>query len=234
MVAAVTASGGTLTALVGLLTLRLTVDGSFQRYVQLGMRPWLLVAGTALLLLGLVTLARALRTDETPDQVLHERGHEHGVGVGWLLLVPMATLLLVAPPSLGSYAVDRSSHVQVTSGRSTLPPLDTSAGLVRMTLLEYIERSFDHDGSSLSGATIELTGFVAGDDGSEGFRLARYQIACCAADAAAAVVRVEGAATTPARDQWVTVTGSFVDQGGDPAIAATAIEEIEPPEDPYE
>jgi len=234
MVAAVTPSGGTLTALVGLLTLRLTVDGSFQRYVQLGMRPWLLVSGTALLLLGLLTLARALRSYEMSHQVVAERGHGHGVGVGWLLLVPMATLLLVAPPGLGSYAVDRSTHVQVRAGRSTLPPLDTSAGPVRMTLLEYIERSFDHDGSSLSGATIELTGFVAGDDGSEGFRLARYQIACCAADAAAAVVQVVGAVSTPPRDQWVTVTGSFVDNGDEPAIAATAIEEIEPPEDPYE
>jgi uncharacterized repeat protein (TIGR03943 family) len=231
----VTASGGTLTALVGLLTLRLTVDGSFQRYVQVGMRPWLLVAGTALLLLGLVNLVRALRSDGTEDHLLDDaHGHGHGVGVGWLLLVPMATLLVVAPPSLGSYAVDRSTNVQVSSGRSTLPPLDTSAGPVRMTLLEYLERSFDHDGRSMSGATIELTGFVAADDGSEGFRLARYQIACCAADAAAAVVQVLGAVSTPPRDQWVTVTGSFVDNGEEPAIAASAIEEIEAPEDPYE
>jgi uncharacterized repeat protein (TIGR03943 family) len=103
-----------------------------------------------------------------------------------------------------------------------------------MTLVEYVERSFDHDGRSLSGATIELTGFVAGDDGSEGFRLARYQIACCAADAAATVVQVVGAASSPPRDQWVTVTGTFVENGSEPAIAATAIDEIGAPEDPYE
>jgi len=103
-----------------------------------------------------------------------------------------------------------------------------------MTWQEYIERSFDHEGRSLQGATVELTGFVAADDGAEGFRLARYQIACCAADAAAAVVRVVGAVSPPPRDQWVTVTGSFTDDGDDPVVAATAIEEIETPEDPYE
>jgi uncharacterized repeat protein (TIGR03943 family) len=234
MVAAVNPSGGTLTALVGLLTLRLTVDGSFQRYVRVGMRPWLLVAGTALLVLGIVTLVRALRSGDAEPHVDPRDEHTHGVGVGWLLLVPMATLLLVAPPSLGSFGVDRSTPVQVTTGRSTLPPVDTTAGPVSMTLLEYMERSFDHDGRSLRGATVELTGFVAAGDGSEGFRLARYQIACCAADAAAAVVRVVGSVSAPARDQWITVTGSFTASGDEPAIAATAIEEISPPDDPYE
>jgi len=44
-----------------------------------------------------------------------------------------------------------------------------------------------------------------------------------------------GAVSTPPRDQWVTVTGSFTDGGGDPPVlAATALEEIDPPEDPYE
>ena len=224
-----TPSGGTLTALVGLLTLRLTADGSFQRYVRGGMRPWLLVAGTALLVLGVLTLVRALRAGETEQQA-DGHGHTHGVGVGWLLLVPMATLLLVAPPSLGSFGVDRATPVRVTAGRSTLPPLDTSSGPVSMTLLEYLERSFDHDGKSLQGATVQLTGFVAGGDGSEGFRLARYQIACCAADAAAAVVRVVGSVSAPERDQWVTVTGSFAAAGGDPVIAPPAIEEISAPE----
>jgi len=99
MVVAVTPSGGTLTALVGLLTLRLTVDGSFQRYVRVGMKPWLLIAGTALLVLGLVTLVRALGSSSPEPRAEHGHVHRHGVGVGWLLLAPMATLLLVAPPA---------------------------------------------------------------------------------------------------------------------------------------
>jgi uncharacterized repeat protein (TIGR03943 family) len=225
-----TPSGGTLTALVGLLTLRLTVDGTFQRYVQVGMRPWLLISGVALLVLGLVNLVRALRAE--PDQTTND-DHDHRVGAGWLLLAPVATLLLVAPPSLGSFGVARAAPIRITTGVSALPPLDTAAGPVPMTLLEYTERAFDNDGKSLQGATVQLTGFVA-DDGSDEFTLARYQIACCAADAAAAVVRIVGAVSSPQVDQWVTVTGTFVEGNDDPVLAATALREITAPEDPYE
>jgi uncharacterized repeat protein (TIGR03943 family) len=225
----VTPSGGTLTALVGLLTLRLTVDGTFQRYVRSGMRPWLLVAGVALLVLGLVALIRALRSKA--DDSLED---EHGVGVGWLLLAPVATLLLVAPPSLGSFGVERSPPIRVSAGKSALPPLDASGGPVPMTLLEYVERAFDGDGRSLQGATVQITGFVSADSGSGEFDLARYQIACCAADAAAAVVHIVGAASSPPRDQWVTVTGTYADGGDPPVLAATSLEEISAPDDPYE
>ncbi len=60
---------------------------------------------------------------------------------------------------------------------------------------------------------MRLTGFVVGDD-STGFRIARYQIACCAADATVAVVHVFGrAGTLPTRDEWVTVTGRLIAAG---------------------
>jgi len=225
----VTASGGTLTALVGLLTLRLTVDGTFQRYVRAGMHPWLLIAGVALLALGLIALIMSLRSGEERDL---DEGH--GVGAGWLLLAPVVTLLLVAPPSLGSFGVDRAPPIRITAGKSALKPLDPTSGPVAMTLLEYTERAFDHDGQSMRDATIRLTGFVSAD-GSGEFDLARYQIACCAADAAAAVVHVVGVASNPPRDQWVVVTGSYSPGGGDvPVLAATSLQEITAPDDPYE
>jgi uncharacterized repeat protein (TIGR03943 family) len=239
----VTGAGGTLTALVGLLTLRLTVDGTFLRYVRPGMRVWLLIAGVALLALGLVALVQALRArpsglaeepSGTDEDDQDDVDHEHGVGVGWLLLVPVAVLLLVAPPSLGSFGVGRSPAIRVTSGRSQLPALNTSAGTVPMTLTEYTERAFDHRGQSLGGATVQLTGFVS-STGSGHFQLARYQIACCAADAAAATVQIVGVASIPPRDQWVTVTGTYsAAEGDDPVLAATIVQNIAAPEDPYE
>ena len=102
-----------------------------------------------------------------------------------------------------------------------------------MTLLEFSQRAFDHDGSSFRGAPVRLTGFVAGGGG---FRLARYQIACCAADAAPVVVRVVGTqGDSPARDQWVSVTGTFRSGGGDtPELTATSVVETPEPADPYE
>jgi uncharacterized repeat protein (TIGR03943 family) len=113
--------------------------------------------------------------------------------------------------------------------------LPNAAAPVEMTLLEYIERSLEHNGASFHGVPVRLTGFVAGAEAG-GFRLARYQIACCAADATPVVVDVVGTSGSPARDdQWVTVTGTFQRGGGElPRLAATSVVEIDAPDDPYE
>jgi uncharacterized repeat protein (TIGR03943 family) len=220
---------GTLLALVGAVVLRLTLSGTYLRYVQNGMRPWLLIAGAGLVVLGAITVLRALLGRGTDDG--HEQPRE-----GWLLLAPVAALLLVAPPALGSYGVDRAAPVNVRSvggGYKTLPP---SNDPVAMSLLEYGQRAFDGDGHSVRDATVSLTGFVAGGANATSFRLARYQIACCAADAAAMVVKVVGiSGAAPSRDQWVTVIGRFHPAGGDiPELTALAVKPITAPEDPYE
>jgi uncharacterized repeat protein (TIGR03943 family) len=226
MVAAVT--GGTLISLVGAVVLRLTLTGDYLRFVKEGMRPWLLVAGVVLALLGVVTAARALRGQGDGE---HDQPRE-----GWLILAPIAVLLLVAPPALGSYGVDRAAAVTVTSHSGEFPPLPKSDDAVPMTLLEYGQRSFDGDGHTLQDATVQLTGFVADGASSDTFRLARYQIACCAADAAPAIVEVVGVSgSAPPRDEWVTVTGSFAEPDGEtPRLTAVSVQQIPPPEDPYE
>jgi uncharacterized repeat protein (TIGR03943 family) len=231
MVAAVTAAGGAISLLLGTVLLRLTLGGTYRRYVRVGMGPWLVVAGVAVLALGLVTVARALRRD-APDAG-HDR-HEDD-RVGWLLLAPIAALLLVAPPTLGSYGVDRGATVDVRAGASVFDPLTRGAGPVSMTLLEYGQRAFDHGGASFNGESVRLTGFVVDAEG-DGFRLARYQIACCAADATPVVIQVENVfGGVPGRDQWVTVTGTFQPGGENvPRLSATSVLEIPPPEDPYE
>jgi uncharacterized repeat protein (TIGR03943 family) len=241
----VTAAGGTISILAGTVLLRLTLTGTYTRYVRPGMGPWLAIAGVLVIALGVVTLLRALlpRGSAGSDSGdghgtgHRERGRQgHGGGVGWLLLAPVAALLLVAPPTLGSYGVDRGAAVDVRSGVRGFDAVDSSGGPVPMTLLEYSQRAFDRSGESLDGATVELTGFVADDGHDEGFRLARYQIACCAADAAPVVVRVVGVhGAVPSRDQWVTVTGSLRTGDTDvPELAATSVVEIAAPNDPYE
>jgi uncharacterized repeat protein (TIGR03943 family) len=229
----VTAAGGLISLLVGTVLLRLVVTGTYGRYVRAGMGPWLVVAGVVVIALGLVTLVRAFRQAEPAG------GHEHGGGdgahrMGWLLLAPIAALLLVAPPTLGSFGVDRGTQVNVRAGRAVLPPLRPGPAPIAMTLLEYGQRAFDHDGASFNGAAVQLTGFVAGAEPG-GFRLARYQIACCAADAAPVVLRVVGVRSVPPRDQWVRITGNFQPGGGEiPELAASNVVEIRAPEDPYE
>ena len=228
-----TAAGGLISLLVGTVLLRLTLTGTYGRYVRVGMGPWLTVAGVAVIALGLVTLARTIGRTPTVDAHDHHRGGT-GERMGWLLLAPIAALLLVAPPTLGSYGVGRGAEVDIRSGARVFAPLAPGAGPVPMTLLEYGQRAFDHDGASFNGAAVQLTGFVAGPE-QGGFRLARYQIACCAADAAPVVLRVVGIRDAPPRDRWVRVIGVYQPGGGEvPDLAASSVVEIPPPEDPYE
>jgi uncharacterized repeat protein (TIGR03943 family) len=231
----VSAAGGTISVLVGAVVLRLTFSDTYRRYVRPEMGKWLLIAGIAVIALGVVTLVQAVRSEQPPDAHDHDHEHAHGVGVGWLLLAPIAALLLVAPPTLGAYGVNRAAAVKVRPGKTIFERLPRAAAPRPMTLLEFSQRAYDHDGSSFNGASVQLTGFVAGTE-EDGFRLARYQIACCAADAIPVVVRVVGTSgTPPPKDEWVTVTGTFRRGGGDiPDIAPTSVAEIPTPEDPYE
>jgi uncharacterized repeat protein (TIGR03943 family) len=235
----VTAAGGAISVLLGTVILRLTLTGTYQRYVREEMGPFLLVAGVAVLVLGVITLTRALRGGASGSHH-HDyddgHGHDHGgdIPVGWLLLAPIAALLLVAPPTLGAYGVDRANVVVKPGGR-VFDPLVRGRGPVPMTLLEYGQRAFERDGASFNGVPVRLTGFVAGAD-AHGFRLARYQIACCAADATPAVVVVTGTTgDLPPRDQWLTVTGTYEPAGEElPRLSATSVVEIAVPNDPYE
>lgn len=230
--------------LVGALMLRLAISGAYAKYVRAGMGWLLLVAGVLLVGLGLFGVVRALgrRGRQEHDHAHgaeqgHGHGHDHAHGdrIGWLLLAPVLALLLVTPPSLGSYGVGRSAGVSVTSGGRTFAALPAGR-TAPMTLLEFDQRAADHAGASFGTTPVRLTGFVTPSPGAPGFELARYQIACCAADAVASVVRVIGSSgAAPVRDQWITVTGTFErTSGGVPELRATTLTEIKPPADPYE
>jgi uncharacterized repeat protein (TIGR03943 family) len=231
----VTAAGGTITVLVGAVVLRLTVTDTYQRYVRPEMGRWLVIAGIALIALGVITVVQAVRGARPAEAHGHDDDHAHGVGVGWLLLAPIAALLLVAPPTLGSYGLERAENVNVSAGPAVFEPLQAEGRPREMTLQEFVQRAAEHAGMSFNGAPVQLTGFVAkGETGS--FELARYQIACCAADATPVAVEVVGTSgTPPTEDQWVTVTGTFERGGGElPRLAATSVAEIPAPNDPYE
>ena len=243
--------GGTTVLLVGLMLIRLTVTDAYQRYVRVGMGPWLLVAGVLLALLGASAVLTGFRgspaqdpTDaDEPDHGDHDdhpqagHDHDHAPPIGWLLLVPVLALLLVVPPALGSFGVDRSRVSAAPSGTGEYRTLVAGAAPHPMTMLEFDQRAFDHGGASMRGVPVRITGFVAKPADGAGFQLARYQIACCAADAVAAVARVSGASgAAPVRDAWFTVTGVFTGLGQDgvPEFQASAVQQITAPVDPYE
>jgi uncharacterized repeat protein (TIGR03943 family) len=228
-------TGSATVLLVGALLVRLGISGTYTRYVRVEMGPWLLITGVLLAAAGAAGIIHALSRPSGTPLPADPHHHGHTERVGWLLLTPVVALLMVSPPALGSFGVDRSTVVVVSSGGQTFDPLPAGA-VVPMTLLEYDLRAADHAGASFGATPVQLTGFVARTDDAGGFRLARYQIACCAADAVAAVVRIVGVAgDPPARDAWVTVTGTFSPSGdGIPELVATSLATIPAPTDPYE
>ncbi len=225
-------TGSATVLLVGALLVRLSASGIYTRYVRAEMGVWLLLTGIILAVVGAAGVAYALLR---PQETVIDPHHDHTERIGWLLLCPVVALLMVSPPALGSYGVDRSTVVAVSSGGRTFDVLPGGT-TTPMTVLEFDQRAADNGGASFGSASVRLVGFVARTDDAGGFRLARYQIACCAADAVAAVVRVVGVAgDPPGLDTWVIVTGTFRRSNDDvPELAASSLVQIPPPVDPYE
>lgn len=244
--------GGVLLVLVGGAVLRISVGDVYLRYVKESLRPWLLVSGAILVLLGLLTLLDVWRASRAePDAAASEADAEphsddqhdhddHGAPrAAWLLLLPVLAIFLIAPPALGAYSAERETAVVTApASDSDVPPLPPG-GPVDLLLSDYASRAIWDDGRTLEGRTVALTGFVsAAPDG--GWYLTRLSLSCCAADAIATKITVKDAPYAPPSDTWVTVTGQWVPGGGTqsetaiPWVKASEMAEVPVPKNPYE
>lgn len=237
-----------LLVLVGAAVLRISLFGElYLRYVQAGLRPYLVVSGALLVGLGAVMAVVRRFAHEHGDE--HEHEHEHGDGHGhgaagpriaWLLALPALALLLFPPPALGSYSAEREAAQRAAQGVGTFPALP-AGDPVELTLGEFASRAIYDSGRSLKGRTVRMTGFVThGDDGT--WYVTRLHVTCCAADATTSKVEVRGATDgAPPVDTWVTVTGTWHPKGAlgtdgawPPVLDAGAVRRVRQPADPYE
>lgn len=196
-----------ITILVGVAALRLSLTDAYLRYVKDSIRPWLVVAGALLVVIGAVGLLRGRQgvpADAEPD---HEHGH--GPAVAWLLVLPVLTIFLVAPAPLGAFAA-RRNDIKLTAPKAQFPPLPPEErGAVPLTLREYTLRSLYDENGSLKDGTFRLTGFLTPQGGD--VLLTRFVLNCCAADGVPIKVRLvdyRGAATA---DAWFEVEGTWVE-----------------------
>ncbi|WP_041818669.1 TIGR03943 family putative permease subunit [Streptomyces davaonensis] len=214
----------------------------YLRYVQPGLRPYLIASGVLLLVLGVVSALAAAGAHPHPDEHEHGDGHGHdhrdGPRVAWLLVVPALALLLFPPPALGSYSAERDAAARYEAqGIGTFPDLP-KGDPVEITLSEFTSRALYDSSRTMEGRTLRMTGFVTKDDST--WYLTRLLISCCAADARPDKVEIHGT-HAPAVDSWVTVTGTWVpngepgsDQAWPPVLSATEVKQVEQPENPYE
>lgn len=218
------AQGGLLTAL-GAMGVRLVLSRQYLRFVRPGMKLPLLAASVLLVVLGVTTLIRAWRVPRmaehddvhaADDTVQTDGSHSHaegkGPGVGWLLALPLAVLLLVEPTSLGAYAANRQAVKTTRLSQSAgvvFDPLPAKEdGRVTLSLTDFSERGLYDSKESLKGQPVRLIGFVNHDKAAPGgFFLTRFKIACCAADAYPVQVVLLGDAGQWPDDTWLTIDG---------------------------
>ena len=248
---------GFLLLLTGLVAFRLVLIGAYDAYVQPGMRIPLLAASAFLVVLGIGTAFHEAWQADRPtgeDDAVADREpvpgpdeehHEHRPLVAWLLVLPLAVLLLVAPAPLGADAATRQDAYTPDIEGSVFPGLEEpSDGAVTMRIGEFVDRALWDEGGSLDDATVRLRGFVVHDpQAGDGFVLARFRIACCAADAIPVKIIVRDGGPRPAEDEWLEVTGTLLerpepdtdaDQIPPVEIAAASVQLIEEPASPYE
>ncbi|MFF4270412.1 TIGR03943 family putative permease subunit [Streptomyces sp. NPDC001536] len=229
-----------LLVLVGAAILRISAFSQlYLRYVQAGLRPYLVVSGAALVLLGIaMAVVRHSADDDHDDDGEHHDHAHHGPRVAWLLTLPALALLLFPPPALGSYSAEREAAQRAAQGVGTFPALP-AGDPVELGVGEFASRAIYDSGRSLTGRTVRMTGFVThGDDGT--WYVTRLLVSCCAADATTSKVELRGADPLPA-DTWVTVTGTWhpegklgTDAAWPPVLDTASVKRTRQPADPYE
>ncbi|MDX3695659.1 TIGR03943 family protein [Streptomyces europaeiscabiei] len=239
--------------LCGAAVLRITLFSElYLRYVQPGLRLYLIASGGLLLALGLaaaLVVARSRRADEEDAEVAqhahderhqdHSHGHDHthGPRVAWLLTVPALALLLFPPPALGSYSAERAAAEYAAQGIGWFPALP-KGDPVELTLAEFTSRAMYDSGRTMKGRTIRMTGFVTKD--GDTWYVTRLLISCCAADARPDKIEIRRI-DAPPTDAWVTVTGTWHPKGRlgseeawPPVLDGTSAKRVPQPENPYE
>ncbi|GAA2656995.1 TIGR03943 family putative permease subunit [Paractinoplanes durhamensis] len=232
---------GVVLLLFGGAILRASLTDLYLRYVKEGLRPFLIVAGVLLVATAVMTIWQSLRASDSSPEDDHGHDHAHEPRVGWLLILPVLGLLLVAPPALGSFAAGQAGSVSAAPvSDSDYPPL-AAGDPVAVSLLDYASRALFDDGKSLTGRNIQLTGFITpGPDGAP--MLARMVLTCCAADGRPIKVGLTGQAPQEvAADTWVEITGVYsAKRGKDPVnevevayVDVKTWQEVAQPKQPY-
>ena len=231
------AAQGVVLLLVGGAVLRASLTDLYLRYVKEGLRPFLIVAGIALVVIAIATLVpEFLRKDDAkpePEALccdtgpvghtgehsdaagLHDAGHgdrsDHGghkePGVSWLMILPVLALLLVAPPALGVDAAGRAGTALATGESTDFPPLP-KGDPAKISVLDYASRAVFEKGASLGDRRVELTGFVMRDPQGRQY-VVRMILSCCASDARPIKVLLDGDVPEFAQGDWVRVVGTY-------------------------
>lgn len=225
MVRPLAASAGA-AALALLLAWRL-VDGSARNLVQGWYVPVLWVTAALLLAAAAAALPGALRGGDR--RLLPSAA---GALAALLVALPLVLGAVYRPRPLSSSNLDLAA----ASARQFGAPA-SAADPASRNIYQWAYEFENASAAEIAGLPVDVVGFVyrAAEDPPDRFRVARFVVACCIADAKGFALPVawRAAATLPP-DQWVRVTGRIgIAPDGSPLILAASVEPIEVPRNPY-
>lgn len=201
----------------------LWVSGRATTYI--GPKTWWVVAlgAITLPLVAFAYLWGARNTKRAPS--LRE------LGANGLLVAPILFTLMVPAPSLGALAVENKRTDNVAA------PLETAIeGDIRLYEIAWAAESAEYASYNEigEGTPVDFVAFVSNEKDKAGeLELARFMVGCCAADANSFTVKVTGAPDLPV-DTWVQVKGTLTGKPGENLkVAASSVEKVAQPANPY-
>jgi uncharacterized repeat protein (TIGR03943 family) len=152
-----------------------------------------------------------------------------------ITILPIALVVMAPAPELGSLAASKKSGTTgLASAIAFAPPVDGGRD-VSFIDVHYAGLSEEYALSAgiVDGRPLTLTGFVTHDDNASSFRLTRFYVSCCAADAIPYSVTIDAAGRDFPDDTWMRVEGTLRPSETGFILEAERIEELESPKDPY-
>ncbi|HEX6354264.1 TIGR03943 family putative permease subunit [Actinophytocola sp.] len=227
-----------LLVLLGGALLKISLTGTYLRYVKPSHQWLLITGGLVMILLAVVSIVRELRGARDDDG----HGHTHSARSAWLLVLPVLAVFLIGPPPLGADSVARASGNTTPSTEgagSELFPKLPAGDPIALPLSDFSARAAWDSGHSLDNRKARLVGFVV-HEGKDTY-VARLAIACCAADAFPIKIKLLGKELSNLpNDSWIEVDATLRPGSATraneyvPSVTTHSVREILAPEDPYE
>lgn len=226
-----------LLVLLGGALLKISFSGLYLRYVQKGLLPLLIAAGTIMIGLAVFAIVRDIRRGKAEADD-HDHEHSHSSRSTWLMLLPVLAVFLISPPALGGDVVSSAADTNQTQRSRNLLGNLPSGEVIPLSMTEFVTRTAWDESGTLDNRRVKLTGFLTRAEGST--YVARLAISCCAADARPLKVKLTGDVPSLPDEQWVELTGKVVPKSASeknswvPSFTVESFTSVAEPVEPYE
>jgi uncharacterized repeat protein (TIGR03943 family) len=156
--------------------------------------------------------------------------------------VPTSIAVGVLVASLGVAVVGRAAGVgQADTIQTFVLIFSTAQQKKEIAKIDFVslasvttDPGYARDIGVQPGTRVRFVGFAVRTGRSDRFRLARFLISCCAADAVPVFIDVKaGREPIPPDNAWLEVTGGLVQERGAFLVAAESLKRVDAPSNPY-